>query len=728
VAAPPKASAANVAAGPSKAARKNAQRARRRAELQAGRAALDACKATMPHPTSDEGSVTDETVTSTSSLGSSASTETGAPGIAVEAVADVTMAAGAGVFAFLDYDALIILVERLTSQQDVRALACTCRFLHAACEDGMLWRVLFHKHYPASQISAASLSDWKFAYMLELSNNADRLACFHTKAELGARDQRRDRLEIFGIPLTFTVNPRTHEVDHIYSSLDTISYSAFADDKVRRSVWGEPFTHFLPLYLSAEHFSAAQHSLRRTIIDICAGSPSWKHARGSFLPEMALDVLPKLLCTLTVLLVDKGISASDVFIDGFVQIYRLLLAVAHQYPRLRSCVSQRVRKFILHERARTKEAEPTLGVLIPLLGIADGLKWCDLAWPLLGETMDRGVLWACRDHPELANPKTCSQSDLLDYSWSGRRVANRLLMFSVGFLSRLSKVGATQLDDYRGQPTPWLRASMRQHISRTLAADSWPAFFNAINVPLPSKAYVTDWVTRSVHNSLRKKYHKEGMDFSRVQRSGVSAILRKGESVSASPTMKAIRVEQLWRYQTHNTIFLDASALAYDARGEVLGHVDYASTRSVTGLVASGEGYGTYREGRGRVAMRHSGDVIDHERKEGKHTIDIDLRALSDRVLSIVLVFSAFTTTLNEIVRPEIRCFDPDDKSSEPLARYELEGRPTGDHTSVVMARIWRPAVGKSWKVTAIGELGLGRASNYQPIYEKIRDLRVLED
>lgn len=126
--------------------------------------------------------------------------------------------------------------------------------------------------------------------------------------------------------------------------------------------------------------------------------------------------------------------------------------------------------------------------------------------------------------------------------------------------------------------------------------------------------------------------------------------------------------------------------------------------------------------------MRHSGDVIDHERKEGKHTIDIDLRALSDRVLSIVLVFSAFTTTLNEIVRPEIRCFDPDDKSSEPLARYELEGRPTGDHTSVVMARIWRPAVGKSWKVTAIGELGLGRASNYQPIYEKIRDLRVLED
>ena len=47
------------------------------------------------------------------------------------------------------------------------------------------------------------------------------------------------------------MNPRLQEIDYIYSSLDMLSLSAFAEDKVRRSTWGEEFTHFLPLYLTA---------------------------------------------------------------------------------------------------------------------------------------------------------------------------------------------------------------------------------------------------------------------------------------------------------------------------------------------------------------------------------------------------------------------------------------------------------------------------------------------
>jgi len=71
-------------------------------------------------------------------------------------------------------------------------------------------------------------------------------------------------------------------------------------------------------------------------------------------------------------------------------------------------------------------------------------------------------------------------------------------------------------------------------------------------------------------------------------------------------------------------------------------------------------------------------------------------------------------------VRPEVRCVDPDDVSDEPLARYELDGKPTGLHTAVLMARVWRVAPGGRWHVTAIGELGMGRASDYGPILEMI--------
>ena len=406
--------------------------------------------------------------------------------------------------------------------------------------------------------------------------------------------------------------------------------------------------------------------------------------------------------------------------DDLWQVYRLLLALAHEYPVLRAQVTKRVQEFIGKESKRSKASEPSLGVLVPLLGICNSLRWCDLAWPLLEEMMDRSVLWACGKHPELANPHTLGVDELVQRCWEARRVSNRLLMFSVGFLSRLAKVSPTQLDDFNGNPTPWLRHSMSQHIAKVMAANSWPDFYALINVPLPSKAYMHAWFIRAVGRSEQKGYHKKGMDFSRVQRSGVSAILRKGESVTASPTMKAIRFEEVWRWAGEHTLFLDASALAYSFDGTPLAYVDYANQRSATGLVSGGVHTAHGKGGRG-VAMRHSGDQIDVEMREGTHRVDIDLRALSDRVGAIYLTLSAWDTArLSDIIRPEVRCFDPADRSGEPLARYELDGRPTGEQTAVVMAKIWRPAPGHTWKVTSIGELGPGRAGDYTPIHRTI--------
>ena len=269
--------------------------------------------------------------------------------------------------------------------------------------------------------------------------------CPPTKAALGSRDEKRDRPEVFGLPLSFTINPRTHEVDYIYSSMDLISHSAYATDGVRRTVWNEKFTHFLPLYLDADHFDAALPLLKRTLLAICGNAPSWRHARGTFVPEMALDVLPKLLCTMVVLLSDRGVAASDRLLDGYCLVNRLLLALAEIYPQLRKAVTQRVHRFIKSEDARSKAAEPSLGVLVPLLAISSGTRWSALAWPLLEESFDRGVLWSCRDHPALEKSAGvsgggCTPEELLLWNWESRRVSFRLLMFHVGFLSRLAKL------------------------------------------------------------------------------------------------------------------------------------------------------------------------------------------------------------------------------------------------------------------------------------------------
>lgn len=99
---------------------------------------------------------------------------------------------------------------------------------------------------------------------------------------------------------------------------------------------------------------------------------------------------------MVVLLCDRGVAASDRLLDGYCQINRLLLALAERYPSLRQTVRQRIARFIRDKQARSKATEPSLGVLVPLLAVASGVRWAELCWPLLEEAFDRSVLWACR--------------------------------------------------------------------------------------------------------------------------------------------------------------------------------------------------------------------------------------------------------------------------------------------------------------------------------------------
>jgi hypothetical protein len=78
----------------------------------------------------------------------------------------------------------------------------------------------------------------------------------------------------------------------------------------------------------------------------------------------------------------------------------------------------------------------------------------------------------------------------------------------------------------------------------------------------PSKAQLTTMLRESVQNSVKKGYHKTGMDFSKVHSSGVSKILLKGESYSASPALAKVRMQEVWHWSgSSGTLFLDAPAL-----------------------------------------------------------------------------------------------------------------------------------------------------------------------
>ena len=96
----------------------------------------------------------------------------------------------------------------------------------------------------------------------------------------------------------------------------------------------------------------------------------------------------------------------------------------------------------------------------------------------------------------------------------------------------------------------------------------------------------------------------------------VSKLLLKGESYAAGHGLSHIKLEEAWGYAGvgfGGVQYLDASCLLYDTKGECIGHVDYSNRQ--------------YHQG----CVRHSGDVIDHDKSEGSHTLDIDLHRLPSR-------------------------------------------------------------------------------------------------
>ena len=55
---------------------------------------------------------------------------------------------------------------------------------------------------------------------------------------------------------------------------------------MRKSVWREKFTDWLPIYITEEHFERGLPFMKSTFLKL---SPHWKTTK--FHPEMALEVL-----------------------------------------------------------------------------------------------------------------------------------------------------------------------------------------------------------------------------------------------------------------------------------------------------------------------------------------------------------------------------------------------------------------------------------------------------
>jgi tellurium resistance protein TerZ len=174
--------------------------------------------------------------------------------------------------------------------------------------------------------------------------------------------------------------------------------------------------------------------------------------------------------------------------------------------------------------------------------------------------------------------------------------------------------------------------------------------------------------------------------------------LSKGQTVSLRKeggTLRNVRMGLGWDAAQKKGMFgrmreqsidLDASALMFDAAGNLVDQVWFQQLTSKDG------------------AVQHTGDNRTGAGEGDDESIRVDLGAVPPAVTSLVFTVNSFTgQDFSQIENAFCRLIDESNEAE--IARYDLSG--SGSHTAQIMARVARD--GGGWSMTAIGTAASGR-------------------
>jgi len=296
-----------------------------------------------------------------------------------------------------------------------------------------------------------------------------QLCCFHSKERFSAPGV------CLGVGLRLLEGHRSGELKDVATPFDLISEAAFTRDKVRLSVWKEPFTHFLPLAIDARHFSRSLPYLQRLTKQVFG-----ERAKTTHLLDLLAAAMNSMVVQLFAATTDgttPPLHASEVALDGYCAFHHLLLSCAERWPDIRAEADRRVRSFLASERGRHKDSTPDLGRLLVALTLSCK-GWSALCYPFLREMLARNVRWVLQKKPFLASTRAQGRAQ---HTFEASLTGNRLVAFQIFFLNLVGRPASASgphdvLASYErrlGKPTATQRAQLQAMAKRTLRLSNY---------------------------------------------------------------------------------------------------------------------------------------------------------------------------------------------------------------------------------------------------------------
>ncbi|CAO1597003.1 hypothetical protein XANCAGTX0491_000833 [Xanthoria calcicola] len=311
------------------------------------------------------------------------------------------------------------------------------------------------------------------------------------------------------------------------SEFDLLSHRAFHQHKIRRSIHGLRFEHWLPLPISRRHFGTVKAETLQSLDTLASA--------GNFADASHFSVLSHFLNDIVVSFSEEAersnpsstlTHASEKAVESYFAIYHLLFYLAADNPSMVRKANHKIFHFLSGQTSKT--TCPNLGHLLVATLISDHPLTETLSVAIIKEAILRNVVWMLdptgADMPELSYLEPSATSDYrLQHTFAASRTSYRLLMFCHLFCktargikknknNNTNKPLSQLRDDLfttHGAPPRGVAHSMAREIRRIQSIAAFPPFLREMGVQdrnMPGKAEFTAFLRAMVRESVEVGY------------------------------------------------------------------------------------------------------------------------------------------------------------------------------------------------------------------------------
>eukprot|EP00828_Plagiopyla_frontata_P024194 TRINITY_DN308_c0_g2_i4.p1 TRINITY_DN308_c0_g2~~TRINITY_DN308_c0_g2_i4.p1 ORF type:complete len:778 (+),score=123.89 TRINITY_DN308_c0_g2_i4:151-2484(+) len=332
------------------------------------------------------------------------------------------------------------------------------------------------------------------------------LVCFHTKQKFTET--------CLGIGLNLQKIPRSGAIRQASPALDILSIKAYIKEGIRKSIDGEKFSNWFPLYFG-ECKPRSIHLAKKAI------SMVYTNNTKRFKEEQTLDIFPKILLTLAYQMMDEKRHSSVRIIRLFFHVMHMFLLFLEEYPGLQEEIEKRLENFITDEKIRHKDFTPNLGVLLVFSLLSNKINYEKLIPIYFQEQLDRQVFWILKQIPELTNKKFFDDIDAekrIMITFKMEITGYHILCFFKMIKSYINEKFTTigKLLETLNTNTSKLQNSIenefQQNCFKILKIDNYFSFLEFVGYGKITSQELAKLLIKAVDNSTAKKYHGKDDD------------------------------------------------------------------------------------------------------------------------------------------------------------------------------------------------------------------------